>query len=319
MATKKEGVEATAKDETEDIPKPIAITDVFGKIIDTYSDSPTEQNENNVKAIVSKYLKEIWNRMPELAKYNVVILYDSSTLVKQDADSLYSAITKFVDRRPILLVLYSRGGDAGSAYLIGNLLRENSEGNFVISIPRYAKSAATLLCCAADEIHMGSLSELGPIDPQINKMPALGLKNSIATIAQLVQEHPASAPMFAEYLKNTVEPIDLGYYERVAESAMQYAERLLETHKNKLPSSPTSIAQNLVYTYKDHGFVIDKTEAIKIFGDKTIKCKSKEYEFGNEIYETLNSIKNFADYFGRTFYYIGNLDGVAQFLKQKTA
>jgi len=47
---------------------------------------------------------------------------------------------------------------------------------------------------------MGSLSELGPIDPQINELPALGLKNSVDHIAELVRKYPASSEMFAKYL-----------------------------------------------------------------------------------------------------------------------
>jgi ClpP class serine protease len=180
-------------------------------------------------------------------------------MVKADADKIYSAVTAFSENKPLLLILYSNGGLISSAYLIGKLCREYACGNFIISVPRHAKSAATLVCCAADEIHMGSMSELGPIDPQINDLPALGLKNSIEHIAKLVKETPESAEMFAKYLYYSLKPIDIGYYERVAESALQYAQKLLETHADKLPRSAEKIAYELVYTYKDHGFVIDKS------------------------------------------------------------
>ena len=92
-------------------------------------------------------------------------------MVKSDADDIYSAVTTFEEPKPILLVLLSTGGAISSAYLIGKLCREYAHDKLVIVVPREAKSAATLLCCAADEIHMGSLSELGPIDPQIDKLP----------------------------------------------------------------------------------------------------------------------------------------------------
>lgn len=88
-------------------------------------------------------------------------------------------------------------------------------------------------------------------------MPALGLKNSIEHITDLVSKNPKSSEMFAKYLELTVEPVQIGYYERVAESAVQYAERLLEKHKSTLSSDPSIIAKKLVYGYKDHGFVID--------------------------------------------------------------
>src|SRR5437870_8330791 len=113
---------------------------------------------------------------------------------------------------------------------------------------------------------MGSLSELGPIDPQFQGLPALGLKRAIQHIAELVKEYPHATTLFSEYLGKCAQPIYLGYYERVAESAVQYAERLLELHKPKLSQAPAKIAKDLVYSYKDHSFVTDVKEAQTIFG-----------------------------------------------------
>ena len=58
--------------------------------------------------------------------------------------------------------------------------------------------------------------------------------------------------------KLTVEQI--GYCERVSESAVQYAQRLL-AKKPSLRARAEKIAKQLVYEYKDHGFVIDVEEA----------------------------------------------------------
>ena len=164
---------------------------------------------------------------------------------------------------------------------------------------------------------MGSLSELGPIDPQIDNMPTLGLKNSIEHIAELVSKMPGSAEMFARYLGRTVEPIQIGYYERVAESAMQYAQRLLESHKATLESSPEDIARKLVYGYKDHGFVIDQSEARDIFGAQTIKSKSDEYSLGNNIYNELSKVEEIAGILGYNFFFIGSLDSKPELIKRK--
>ena len=47
-------------------------------------------------------------------------------------------------------------------------------------------------------------------------------------IAYLIKDYPQASEMFAKYLNLSIDPIHLGYYERVAESATQYAERLLK-------------------------------------------------------------------------------------------
>lgn len=238
--------------------------------------------------------------------YNILILHDESRMVKSDADHIYSAANAFTDDRPLLLVLYSSGGLIDSAYLIGKLCREYSTEKFVVAVPRQAKSGATLICCAADEIHMGSLSELGPIDPQIKDLPALGLKASVEHIADLIKSHPHASDMFAKYLNMSLQPIHLGYYERVAESAAQYAERLLSLHAQGLAQEPAQIAKALVYSYKDHGFVIDKAEASLIFGDQVVKTDTELYGLGNNIYSALMFVSRVARAMNHHFYFIGS-------------
>jgi ClpP class serine protease len=239
-------------------------------------------------------------------------------MVKSDADQIYAAAAAFTEKRPIMLILYSTGGAIGSAYLIGKLCREYADKKLVVVVPRQAKSAATLICCAADEIHMGSLSELGPIDPQIEDLPALGLKTSVEHIADLIKQYPHAADMFAKYLNMSLKPIHLGYYERVAESAAQYAERLLKLHPDNLKQKPEQIAESLVYSYKDHSFVIDKAESVDIFGEKIIHTNTDEYNLGNDIYEALKFIDKIALAMNHYFFFIGSPDSDPHFKKMPT-
>lgn len=206
-------------------------------------------------------------------------------------DSIYAAIPEN-NTKPILLIIHSGGGSIEPAYLISKTCKENSS-KFVVAIPRRAKSAATLISIGAKEIHMGSMSELGPIDPQFGGLPALGLRSSLETIAKVVSEYPKSSDMFASYLNKQLNIRILGYFERVSESAKQYAQRLLE---DKMEQNKTQdIAHALVYEYKDHSFVIDKEEAKKYLGD-SIKIDTREYKLANDIYKfmsTLNSVSKY--------------------------
>lgn len=309
--------EITAEASVEPAPKEIELTDVFGAMFDGFGKNGNDELQKKAKSLLANFIEQEIKKSTITEKYNIAIIYDSSTLVKDDADYVYSAVKQFSIEKPVLLILYSYGGDPGAAYLISQLYREHCNGNFLITVPRAAKSAATLICCAANEIHMGGLSELGPIDPQLDGIPALGLKNSIEHIAQLASKNPASSEMFAKYLSLSLKPIDIGYYERVAESSLQYAERLLQTHSSNLPREAKQIAYELVYTYKDHGFVIDKNEAKKILGDKMIKINSPEYELGNKLYELLKLIESFAGYLGYNFFLNGTLGSSPNFAKRK--
>jgi len=310
-------IRRSKKEEKKPSPE-LGLSELLKTLIAGYGKETSEDAKKVFQNQLSLYLKQELAKQKIANNYNVLILFDNTKIVKGDSDKIYNAIKAFNDKtKPILLILVSAGGEPGSAYLIGKLCQEFCNNNFVVVVPRYAKSAATLLSCATNQIHMGSLSELGPIDPQINGMPTLGLKNSIEHIAELVTRNVGSGEMFAQYLQRTVEPIQIGYYERVAESAMQYAEKLLDKHKESLILSPKDISNKLVYGYKDHGFVIDKEEAVKIFSDQTIKSNTLEYDLGNWIYTTLSKIESWADSLNQSFYFIGSLDSTPN-LWQKT-
>lgn len=309
---KEAGIEGSASLE-------VSYNDILNALVNGYGRKGTEEGKKKFAQLLSSRLKQVIGKHACAKNYNVLILYDNTTIVKSDSDSIYEATSAIAKNdKPLLLVLLSRGGELGSAYLIGQLCRESSNKKLLVVIPRHAKSAATLLATAADEIHMGSLSELGPIDPQIDKMPTLGLKNSIEHIAELVNKMPASSQMFAKYLSSTIQPIQIGYYERVAESAAQYAERLLNSHKSKLSNTPADIAHKLVYGYKDHGFVIDKSEATDIFGGDTVKSNTDEYKLGDAVYVTLSEVERIADLLNYTFYFIGSPETEPKLIKQKS-
>jgi len=298
-------------------PKAISNKDLIEAIFAGFGEEGTSDLQAKAKGMVRRYLKQQMDKHPVAATYNVTILYDETRMVQSDADNIYSAVTRFQEAKPILLILHSSGGFVGPAYLIGKMLHEYSGGKLEVAVPRRAKSGATLLCCAADHIHMGSLSELGPIDPQFEGMPALGLKSAIQHLAELTAEYPHATDLLSRYMSQTIQPIHLGYYERVAESAMQYAERLLSPHKDSLKASPEKIAKDLVYSYKDHGFVIDKQEAQDIFGDSVVKHNSDEYKLANGVYQSLVFVTRIADLVDHDFYMIGSLASDPGFLKRR--
>lgn len=245
-----------------------------------------EQDITKLREFFFNHLKIILDRHDISKKYLVLFLYDDNNSINEKmTDKIYAAIP-IENKKPILLVLHSKGGEIEPAYLISKTCKENSS-EFCVAIPRRAKSAATLISLGANKIHMGSMSELGPIDPQFNGLPALGLSSSLEHIAKVVTKYPKSSEMFAKYLSEQLNLRILGYFERVSESAEQYAHRLLEG--KKAPKDIQEIAHALVYEYKDHSFVIDKEEAIKYLGD-TIVVNSEEYNLANDIHKFMSNL-----------------------------
>lgn len=232
-------------------------------------------------------------------KYCLLSLYDPvDSIGAWEASQIFSALKSNNAKRDkdVLLMIASHGGRIEPAYQISKVCKAFAKENFVVVIPRAAKSAATLIALGADNIHMGMLGELGPIDPQIEGKPALAVKRALETIAGLCEQYPGSAEFFARYAARALKIEQIGYAERVGESAVQYAERLLGKKPGIAPQA-RRIAQKLVNEYKDHSFVIDLEEAKAQLGESWIVSDSPELDFAERLYELFDETNIFMSIF----------------------
>ena len=87
-----------------------------------------------------------------------------------DSEQMMQTIAKAGDK-PIDLVLHTPGGLVIASEQIARVLKAHKAGVTVI-VPQYAMSGGTLLAMAADHIIMDRHAMLGPVDPQLNGLPA---------------------------------------------------------------------------------------------------------------------------------------------------
>jgi len=268
--------------------------------------------EKDIKVRLSQEIREILDKYSkDINNYSILYLYDTNFKIAPFAsDRIFTSLVGFGPKKEkdVLLMLVSYGGSIEPAYQISRICGEFSKDKFLVVIPRAAKSSATLICLGAHEIHMGMLSELGPIDPQINGRPVLGLSYSLEQIAKICEKHPKSSEMFSDYLTKSLYVPDIGYYERIGESAVQYAERLI-SNKEKLKTRAKEIATKLVYEYKDHGFVIGPEEAREILDKDLIKTDTAELKLAEEIHQKVDFIDFLLGYYrSKCIRIIGDLD-----------
>jgi len=247
-----------------------------------------------IKERLSKEISEILSLHHMTHICPLALIEPENSIDSFDLDKIFGALTEtnpFKDKN-VILFLISRGGDAEPAYQISKLCKSFAYDKFIAVVPRQAKSAATLVAIGADEIHMGPLGQLGPIDPQIGGLPALGVSQALRTIASVAQQYPGSADMLARYLQMALTVEQIGYCDRISESAVQYAERLLSTKPNLIPKA-AAIAKELVHEYKDHGFVIDIEEARQHLGEYWIKTDTPELKAAEAIYSLFDKVNFF--------------------------
>lgn len=272
-----------------------------------FTDKASDGDINNRLTAEIKEIEE--KNQNDLKDYKIIYLYDQPdhSIAPFTSDKIYTALSKDYEKgsKNVLLVLHSTGGNIEPAYQISKICSEFSREVFAIAVPRAAKSAATLICLGAHQVHMGSLSELGPIDPQINGRPVLGYAPSLERIAEICQKYPKSSELFADFLHKNVYLPNIGYYERLGESAVQYAEKLI-MNKQALKEKANAIAKKLVYEYKDHGFVIDANEAQEILGTGMIRRDSSELRFAEAIHNRINIVNIFMGFNNKTVRILGN-------------
>lgn len=285
-----------------DIPEPDEILEATPKEVveqpqagpSSWFDFLRETQWTTLYALLPRVVDKLLGPFSEISdRYVIVALCDpNGTISPFETDRIFAALRRLNPQKEkdVLLILWSNGGSIEPAYQLSKLCRQYAAEKFVVVVPRQAKSAATLIAIGADEIHMGPLSQLGPIDPQLGGLPALGVLQALNTIASLAQDYPGSGDLLSRYLRMALTVEQIGYCERIGESAVQYAERLLST-KASLRERASVIARELVYEYKDHGFVIDHEEAGARLGGDWIKTGTQELELGERLYRVLEEVE----------------------------
>lgn len=153
-----------------------------------------------------QFRAEVMRRIEDLTG-NPLICYTTQTdnvpmqvtniLPIQDADldgfdSLIDTTKAHTDSRHLDVFLVSNGGSPEAAERIVRLLRDNFDDVRFI-LPANAYSAATMMAFASDEILMTDVATLGPIDPQINGIPARAILRGIKDLEQRIRDEGPEA------------------------------------------------------------------------------------------------------------------------------
>ncbi|WP_375742701.1 hypothetical protein NR800_27995 [Corallococcus interemptor] len=245
----------------------------------------SEEELHQVHALAQKWA--------DLKKAPVLIFWPEGAIERTHAEDVHSVLEDLPDEVDHLwLILSSSGGSLDAAYQVGRILQSRGKKISAV-IPRWAKSAATLLTLGCDEVVMHPLAELGPLDAQVethrhdqmrlmstldavkandylrlyavdtfDKLMELITRRSPSTYAASVSMaatvlEPLIKPMYAK-----VDPVQLGEFDRALTLATEYGRRLMRrSYRSLSESERNTILTKLVKGYAAHSFVIDLDEA----------------------------------------------------------
>ena len=220
---------------------------------------------------------------------------DLATMIASDAiRPFYEHLEMIEHQDRIDLFLYSRGGDTNVPLRLVRLIREHCK-YFSVLVPFRAYSAATMICLGADEIVMGTMGEISPVDPTtanvFNPIDPLNPTGrwpisvedvtAYFTLAREIAklETEESAQRVFKALTDKINPIALGNVHRTYNLIRILVPKLLGLHmdsaqvKNK--EKMEKIVETLTETLYTHSYPISRKEAGDIIGLKVLEPPQK--------------------------------------------
>lgn len=238
-------------------------------------------------------LDKLAGEWAKLKKAPTLLLWLCDSIERHMAEQVFAELDVLPAKVPeIWIVLASGGGNLDSAYHVARLLQSKADRVCAV-IPRWAKSAATLISIGCHEIVMHPLAELGPLDAQVsvtrrrrrfNASTLDALKSveylrtySVDTFDRLMQlllrrsdaDYEACAAMasglvaaMVEPIFGQIDPVEMGEHNRLLQLAHEYGERLMSrSYPDLTASARKAMLKKMVTDYPAHSFVIDLKEA----------------------------------------------------------
>lgn len=216
------------------------------------------------------------------------------SIARSDTYDLIRILQRVDSGASISLLLDSAGGEIDSAEKMVHLLREackpstDTGGGLEVVIPYRAKSAATLIALGADRIVMSDSSELGPIDPLLDSVPAIPFLRAYEKAEERCVRHPNNDAFIQEYSKFS--PVVVEMMRLAVSRSRKCAEHLLKQKGGNYTAIPELLVD--VERFPSHGQMIDwrTAQQMKIPGVCPLDRQNQLWRQYWHLYEQLTAV-----------------------------
>ena len=243
------------------------------KIIKRSSVKRTSGRKRGIKRppVLFEKTHKIIDRINEMIDGTFLTYWTSEygAICGNDVQAMYEALKVVKPQERITLFVKSDGGDGQSALRLIHLLREYVR-HLTVVVPLECASAATMLALGADEIQMGPLAFLTPVDTSLeHAMGPVDPRNETAYVGQdevqrvltLWQKHsPQSDVNPFQELYKYLHPLVIGAVDRATSLSIRLCTEILRYHMS-VPQEAERIANALNAQYPAHEYPITPREA----------------------------------------------------------
>ena len=227
--------------------------------------------DNEIKS-KNKVIESESKKLEHILGSKVILFLQHEQITRDVVSRFYD---KYIDiiKNPVknLFVLVdSGGGDVDATYHLVTLFRKMTKGKLTFIVPRWAKSAATLLVCGGNEILMNDTSEIGPLDPQIHvsgraeEFSPLAINEVTIYINKLIEEGKKD---LANMLVDRMSIMQLGQYLRILNVSPHYLTKILKSRmltNMEEEEILKTISEPLTKGYPHHGYCLLMEDAQRI-------------------------------------------------------
>lgn len=216
------------------------------------------------QAIIRAIEKKI--KMPMIVYWNSF----SGGVCGNDVLAFYELFNKIGSHDQVAIFIKSDGGNVEAALRIVNIIR-NYNKEVVALIPLESASSATLMALGADEIQMGPLAYLTPIDSStVHQMAPIDAVNNqkvriahdeIKRITKLwkLDEHDSQVNHYQELYKY-IHPLVIGALDRSSSLSVKICKEILSYHMKDIDKCKI-ISEKLNNDFPSHSYPIVLKEA----------------------------------------------------------
>jgi len=256
---------------------------------------------NNLKALGStndvlrrKYVKEL----SEKTKRNTIIYYSGWLqkpgipfgLINDDDKNGFMATINKLDRSLGLdLILHTPGGETAATESIVDYLRQMFGTNIRAIVPQLAMSGGTMIACSCKSILMGKESSLGPVDPQLNGIPAHGVIEEFTRAHQEIRADPSKIPVWQPIIAK-YPPAFIGECQKAITWSVQLLQDWLKTGMFQGEANPDAKIGGIARELTDHALTLSHSRHLSAEKCVAMGLKVEMLESDQQLQEAVLSV-----------------------------
>jgi len=249
-----------------------------------------------------KYLRKLY----ELTQRNVIIYYSAwlqkpdpslttlFTINDNDKNALMTAIHELDRSKGLDLILHTPGGDTAATESLVDYLRQMFDIDVRGIVPQLAMSGGTMIALSCRSIVMGKQSSLGPIDPQLNGLPAHGVIEEFMQAFQEIKADPSKIPIWQARIAR-FPPAFIGECQKAIDWSNEMVEEWLSTgmfrEESKADKDNTrQKISNILKEFGDHALTKSHARHLSSQKCKEIGLRIEMMEGNQDLQEAILSL-----------------------------